>query len=98
MSVQVGSYGYVLSLESGLDLSTATAINLLIKPPAAGATVTKSIPISAVVDKAAGKIGYQVVIGDFPIPGVYQLQVQDASAGRSIFSRVTSLVLESNLV
>lgn len=97
MSVQAGSFGYVLSLGSGLDLSTATAVNLLIKAPGAAA-VTKAIPIPAgLVDGPSGAVAYQVVDGDFPTPGVYGLQVVDVSTGRSVFSRVAQLVVEQNL-
>lgn len=97
MSIQAGSYGYVLSLDTGLDLSTATAVNLLIKPLLSPAVV-KAIPLPAgLVDGPSGKIAYQVVQGDFLTPGVYHLQVQDVSPGRSVFSTVTSLVVEANL-
>lgn len=97
MSIQAGSYGYVLSLETGLDLSTATVVNLIIKARLSQ-PVVKPIPLPAgLVDGPAGKVAYQVVDGDFPTPGVYQLQVEDASPGRSVLSGVTALVAEANL-
>ena len=97
MSVQAGSFGYVLSLATGLDLSAATAVNLIIKAPASPPT-TVAIPLPVgLVDGPTGQVAYQVGAGDFPVPGVYQLQVQDASTGRSVFSRVSSLVVEPNL-
>lgn len=97
MSIQAGSYGFVLSLSSGLDLSTATAVNLILQAPG-GAPVVKPIPLPAgMVNGPAGQIAYQVGALDFPAPGVYLVQVQDASPGRSLFSRVAQLVVEENL-
>ncbi len=95
--IQAGNFGYVLTLQSGLDLSTATAVNLVIKAPG-GAPVVKPIPIPAgIVNGAAGQIAYQVGALDFPAPGVYQLQVVDASPGRQVASRVATLVVEPNV-
>lgn len=95
--IQAGNFGYVLTLQSGLDLSTATAVNLVIKAPLQ-VPVSKSLPLPAsVIDGPSGQIGYQVSQGDFPAPGVYQLQVVDVSPGRQVASRVATLVVEPNV-
>lgn len=97
MSIQAGSFGVVLSLETGLDLSAATVVNLSIKAPGA-VPVAKSIGLPAgLVNGPTGKVAYQVVSGDFPTAGVYRLQVVDASPGRNVPSRVAVLVVEANL-
>jgi hypothetical protein len=69
--MHAGEYGVSLVMETGFDLTSATAIALDIRNPT-GSYVSRTVPLPG-----SGTVAtYTTLDGDFPTAGTYGLMVQ----------------------
>lgn len=96
MAIFSETYGFVLTINTGTDLSSATNLTLRMKTPSG--TVDKALTVANILEpKTAGRIAYTVVEGDFPVGGKYQLQIFDVTTGRRLASSIVSIDVKPSL-
>ncbi len=97
MAIYSETFGFIITINTGQGLDSATNFRLRIKPPT-GSTVDKLLTDSAILSpKSAGKVVYDVVEGDFPVGGKYYIQLFDETAGRRLASAILTLDVKQSL-
>jgi hypothetical protein len=97
MNIYAGTYGVVINMYTGQNLTTTTALELKIKSPA-GVTVTKSLTVGNIISpRSTGKVFYTVEQGDFPVKGKYKLQLFDTTPGRRLASPIVNIDVKESL-
>jgi hypothetical protein len=83
--MRAGEYGVELQIESSVDLSTATALALLIGNPT-GTVVAKSLSVPGTPQTS---VTYITQSTDFPTTGLYTLELRaDFGATRRLLSKI----------
>lgn len=93
-----GSFGFDLELEASYDLTNSTELRLRIKNPK-GISTDRKLLVSDVLDsKRKNKIVYKVQQRDFPIPGLYRIQLFDIfENGRKPVTNIIKVRVEPSL-
>lgn len=94
----VGSYGFQVTLTTGLDLTAATALSLVVKKPDE-TEYTALGPSSEliVLDASAGLVGWVVPDGVLSVAGYYLIQLMDSSTGKGTIGYMESFVVNTPL-
>lgn len=96
MAIYSGTFGFIITINTGVDLTNTTDLILRIKSPSS--TTDKSLTVSNIVEpKTSGKLTYTVQDGDFPVGGKYQMQVFDVTAGRRLASTISLIDVKQSL-
>lgn len=90
------TYGFTLTIETGRDLSDTT-LRLRIRNPNSINVDRTLSSVNIITPKTLGKVIYTVADGDFPIPGNYQIQLFDETAGRKLASSVIKIKVRPSL-
>lgn len=91
------SYGFKITLTVGPGkLDTTSAMALRIKRPDA-TVVSRSLAAETITSVTDGTVVYTVVDGDFPLVGVYNLQLIDVTPGRFLPSNIIILKATTTL-
>lgn len=85
--MQQSAYGFRLTVDSGLDLSSATTIRFKLKRPS-GSVVTRLLGASEVTDANAGLLSIEIESGNLSESGYYHIQIIDETIGRYMPSSV----------
>lgn len=97
MAIYSETYGFVLTINTGVDLTSTTDLILRLKTPSG--TVDKVLTTAHMLEpKTAGKIAYTVQEGDFPVGGKYLMQIFDVTSGRRLASSIITLNVTASLV
>ena len=89
------SYGFKLTFNTGQDLSITTNLLLRIKSPST--TVSRDLTVTNIQDAIKGIVFYDVIVGDFTLDGLWELQLIDNTPGRFIPSDVKKLIVKKVL-
>ena len=96
MAIYSETYGFVLTINVGVDLTSTTDLLLRMKTPSG--TVDKGLDTTHMLEpKTAGKVAYTVQEGDFPVGGKYQMQIFDVTTGRRLASTIITLDVRPSL-
>ena len=93
-----GTFGFRITIDTGRDLTDAETIRLRIRKPD-NSNVDKSLNTLNILEpKTDGKVFYDVVMGDFTIPGSYKLQLFDETGGSMrLASEIIKIKAKSSL-
>lgn len=95
-TVQARAYGYLLTLETAVDLTSVVSVNLIIKPVAkrGGAVLKRAL---SVTDAAAGTASYITTSSDFIREGDYSCQVEAVFSAKTLRSKLFVITAEASL-
>lgn len=96
--VYSSSYGFQITFDTKRDLTSSTSLRLRIRKPD-GTNNDRVLDTSSISEpKSSGKVFYTVQQNDFPVPGMYKLQLFDETGGtQKIASDVVSLKVQASL-
>lgn len=97
MAIYSDTWGFILSIKTGTDLSSATDLILRFKTPS-GSVVDKVLDETNIAAPASkGVINYLIQDGDFPVGGAYTFQLFDVTTGRRLASNIGNLSVVQSL-
>lgn len=95
--MQQNSFGWSMTIETGLDLTLATHVIITVQRPD-GTHFNRSIDmLNDVIDAQKGTISYHVLEKDLSKPGVYEIQVCDTTQGRCLLSQVAKFEVKPSI-
>lgn len=96
MAIYSNTYGFIITINTGANLSTTTTLRLRIKSPSG--VVDKMLDDTNILAPSAkGVVVYTVEDGDFPVGGKYYFQLFDETIGRRLASNVLVVDVKSSL-
>jgi uncharacterized protein YjlB len=96
--MMTGSYGFTLTIVSGISLEDSDDVLVVIRRPN-GSKIRRRFSEGdvTIVTASTGRVSIEVEEGDFPIAGTYKIQVWDETDERRIGSGIARVTATQSI-